>query len=369
MMGLFSRKRGRIIPIESGQPDSFVIGQIIDVLAGGGTMIFPTDTVYGLGCRADRPRGIREIRRLKGRDHRKPLALLLESPDHLERVARGLPDYARRLIERFWPGALTLVVSATDETMGWRVGKGPTIGLRVPDHRLTAEIIKRAGIPLAATSANLSGAGEAHTAGQAISSLMGTADLVLDGGELPRRPPSAVLDITREHPILLRRGGLTRRELAEAAGRPVKLDKVRVLFVCTGNTCRSPMAEGLLRHMLPPEWRERVTVRSCGTGALPGMPAAENSRLASRRQGFEIERHRSAACTRSLLEESDLVIAMEQKHRQDINRLVPEVPVRLMAVEGVPDPVGGGLEDYLRTMDLLRREMPDVLELIRQELD
>jgi L-threonylcarbamoyladenylate synthase len=366
---MFGRKKGIIIRVESGQPDSFAIERAASVLGKQGIIAFPTDTVYGLGCRGDSARAVRAIYKLKGRNFKNPLILFLASGGEIQRYSKELPGYAEELLRGFWPGPLTLVVRASDLVVGWKLDKKGTIGLRVPDNALLLEIIQAAGMPLATTSANRSGAGESFSAQEVMASLPGPVDLMLDGGQVARSCPSTVLDITGDHPVILRKGAISPSQIQQRIGVPVKLRKIQVLFVCTGNTCRSPMAEGYLRHILPGKWEERVTVRSCGTGALPGMPAMGNSQQAAAQNGFDIRGHRSSACTKDLINQADLIIALEEKHRQDVKKLAPENEVRLLSPDGVPDPIGGTLEDYLRTLDLIKAEMPDVLELIKEKLD
>ncbi|HAD80981.1 MAG: threonylcarbamoyl-AMP synthase [Candidatus Edwardsbacteria bacterium RIFOXYD12_FULL_50_11] len=366
---MFGRKKGLIIKVESGQPGSFAVERAASVLKEEGVIAFPTDTVYGLGCRADSAKAVRAIFKLKGRDFKNPLILFIGSAGEIQRYSKELPAYAEKLLRAFWPGPLTLVVRASDRVVNWKLDKGGTIGLRVPDNALLQEIINSAGLPLATTSANRSGAEESFSAQEVMGSLPGPADLMLDGGQITRSCPSTVLDITGDHPVILRKGAVPSERIQRELGLPVKLSRMQVLFVCTGNTCRSPMAEGYLRHILPGKWRERVAVSSCGTGAMPGMPAMGNSQQASSRNGFDISRHRSSSCTQGLVRQADLIIAMEEKHRRDVKKLVPENEVKLLSPDGVPDPIGGTPEDYLRTMDLIKAEMPDVLELIKEKLD
>jgi protein-tyrosine-phosphatase len=177
-----------------------------------------------------------------------------------------------------------------------------------------------------------------------------------------------VVDLSGPAPVILRKGALPRAQLERALGVPVKLSAVDVMFVCTGNTCRSPMAEGYLRHLLPKQWLNRVSVHSSGTGALPGMPATGTAVLAVKKDGFTIGGHRSTLLTDRLIQQADLVVVMEEQHRQAIRVLVPEAAPVLLAPDGVPDPIGGELAEYGATMDLIKREMPDVLALIRELL-
>lgn len=365
---MFGRKKGLIIRVESGQPDSFAIDRAVKVLDEQGIIAFPTDTVYGLGCRADSAKAVKSIYKVKGRDFKNPLILFLGKTEELGKYSRELPDYSDKLTRAFWPGPLTLVAKASPAVKQWGLDKDGTIGLRVPDNALLQEIIKAAGLPLATTSANRSGAAESFSAPEVMGSLPGPVDLMLDGGEITRSFPSTVLDITGNHPVILRKGVISPNRIRQEIGIPVKLSKIQVLFVCTGNTCRSPMAEGYLKHILPKEWKDKVVVKSCGTGAMPGMPAMGNSQQAAAHNGFDISQHRSSSCTQDRVRQSDLIIALEEKHRQDIKKLAPENEVNLLSPDGVPDPIGGTLEDYLKTLDLIKAEMPDVLELIKEKL-
>ncbi|MBU1356337.1 MAG: threonylcarbamoyl-AMP synthase [Candidatus Edwardsbacteria bacterium] len=366
---MFRRKKGLIIRVESGQPDSFAVARAAQVLDEQGIIAFPTDTVYGLGCRPDSAKAVKSIYKLKGRDFKNPLILFLGKTEELGQYSQDLPAYAGKLIRAFWPGPLTLVVKASPTVKQWGLDKDGTIGLRIPDSSLLQDIINRAGLPLATTSANRSGFGESFSAQEVMASLPGPVDLMLDGGEIARNNPSTVLDISADHPVILRKGAITLNRIRQEIGIPVKLKKIQVLFVCTGNTCRSPMAEGYLRHILPKIWKDRVVVRSCGTGAMPGMPAMGNSQQAAAQNGFDISQHQSSACTKDRVRQSDLIIALEEKHRQDVKKLAPENEVNLLSPDGVPDPIGGTLGDYLKTLDLIKAEMPDVLELIKEKLD
>jgi protein-tyrosine-phosphatase len=261
-----------------------------------------------------------------------------------------------------------MVFRASDKVRKWGLDKEGTIGIRVPGHKLMLEILKILDVPLATTSANRSGNRESLSVRQVVDSFDSPVDLILDGGQLTACQPSTVLDLTSPVPAVLRKGGISTEELSLVIGGAVKLDRVEVLFVCTGNTCRTPMAEGYLRHILPKEWKDRVTVRSCGTRALPGMPATDKGQEVCKKAGFDTGGHQSRALTDSLLKQADLVIAMEEGHRQDILKLYPRAPVSLLAVDGVADPIGGTIDDYQKTLDLIKGEMADVLDKIRELL-
>lgn len=365
---MFRKKRGLIIKLESGQPDSFAIGRALEIINRDGVIAFPTDTVYGLGCRADSRKGVKNIYKLKGREFTKPLILFIHSPEELHKYSTNISSQAMKLINSYWPGPLTLIVKASEEIKKWKLDKAGNVGIRMPNEPNLLEIIKQAGVPLATTSANRSGWGDAFSPQEISESLSKPTDLLLDGGTIVRHKPSTVLDVSKDIPLIIRKGAVSLNAIQEKIGQKVKLQNVMVLFVCTGNTCRSPMAEGYLRHILPGGWEKTVTVRSCGTSAVAGIPAMNCAQQAAEANGFNLRHHVSTACTTDLLERADLIIAMEERHRQDVKRLVPDREVKLLAVDGVSDPIGGTLNDYLATLKLIKKEMPDIIQSIKELL-
>lgn len=349
-----------------GENRAPLLEEALAVLDRGGVVAAPTDTVYGLLGRADRPEAVRKIYRLKGRDRRKPLVLMAAgSADDL--IAEPSEIY-RRLSRRFWPGGLTLVVGASPRVKGWGLDSQGTTGIRCPADSFLEDLIQRAGVPLASTSANRSGQPECFTAREVLQSLKTPPDLLIDGGQRPPAQPSTVLDISRHPPVILRKGAITRAAIEDCCQARVRLANIRVLFVCTGNTCRSPMAEGWLKQRLPKNWRGRIVVESAGTSALPGLPAAENARLAVRARGGDISSHRSQPLSRDLIASADIVVAMEEHHRQAVLDLWPGAEAIMMDEAGVPDPIGGDRAEYDRTLEAIAKGMPRVLKWIEERL-
>lgn len=366
---MFGRRTGSIARFDPAHPEDGLVAQAAAVLADGGVVAFPTDTVYGLGCRPDAAAAVRRIYRIKGRPRSRPLVLMVTGAAALDGLAGRVPPAARALAAAFWPGPLTMVLPASPVVARWGLDRQGTVGLRHTAEPAVNAIMERLGSPLATTSANASGGAESLTAEDVARGLAGTADLILDGGPSGGRVASTVVDLCGAAPVVLRKGALPRCRIEQALGMPVKLAAVDVMFVCTGNTCRSPMAEGWLRHALPKEWRGRVTVHSSGTGALPGMPATDSAVAAARRDRFDIGRHRSTLLTDRLIRQADLVVAMEERHRRAVRQLAPDSTPVLLSPDGVPDPVGGDAAQYREALELIKREMPDVLTLIGGLLD
>lgn len=189
----------------------------IEILQNDGVVVFPTDTVYGLGCLIQRSSSIDRLYQVKERDTAKAIPVLIGDIDHLPRVAAGLGDVARRLAQHFWPGALTLVVPRNPELPA-NLSHLPTIGVRMPDHPFALSLLQKAG-PLATTSANLSGRPSPVTAKDVLDQLEGRVEVVIDGGACPGGVPSSVVDCTGAEPRLLREGAITREMLQSLLGQ------------------------------------------------------------------------------------------------------------------------------------------------------
>lgn len=183
------------------------------VLAAGGLVVFPTDTVYGIGAAVDQPEAVARLYVAKGRPLDRPIPVLIADLGQLERLASVVTESVRRLAERFWPGALTIVMPAQPWLPPEIVRDTGAVGLRMPDHPVALAVLRAAGGAVATTSANRSGEREACTVEEAIAALGETVDLYLDGGRTPGGIPSTVVEVRDGEIRVLRRGALDPAEI------------------------------------------------------------------------------------------------------------------------------------------------------------
>ena len=220
------------VPLSAPVPARALERAVAHVRAGG-LLILPTDTVYGIGALASDAAGVSRLLAAKGRDRRMPPPVLVADPAQAFDVVARLPDAARALIGAFWPGALTLVLDARAD-LDWDLGEsGGTVALRMPDHPLALELLRRTG-PMAVTSANRTGLAPATDAAAALAAFPGRvaladddaagphgADiLLLDGGPTPGPVPSTIVSLAggSPGPVVVREGVVPRAELAAVVG-------------------------------------------------------------------------------------------------------------------------------------------------------
>jgi L-threonylcarbamoyladenylate synthase len=194
------------------------IARAVEVLHGGGIVAFPTDTVYGIGAHAMQPCAVDKLYRAKERPRDKAIPLLLPSFEALPEVVASVPDAARAVAARYWPGALTIVLRRAPGVPDVVTAGGETVAVRMPDHALTLALLRTLDAPLAATSANLSGEPAPDTADGVLAQLEGRIDLLLDGGRCPGGVASTVVDLTVDPPAVLREGAIGLDALRRAIG-------------------------------------------------------------------------------------------------------------------------------------------------------
>jgi L-threonylcarbamoyladenylate synthase len=194
------------------------IARAVHLLRNGETVAFPTDTVYGLGADPTREDAIASLFRAKGRPEEKPIALLVADPEDVRQVAAEVTHEAERLMDRFWPGALTLVLPASPSLPAALLGGKTTVGVRMPDHPLALALLRAWGAPLAVTSANRSGEQDRCSGREVETALKGHVPLVLDGGRTPGSAPSTVVDLTVSPPRVLRLGPITEARIRDGIG-------------------------------------------------------------------------------------------------------------------------------------------------------
>jgi L-threonylcarbamoyladenylate synthase len=211
----------RVRVIDPSAPDRTVIAEAAALIQAGQLVAFPTETVYGLGGDALNPAALSRIYTVKGRPPDNPLILHLASQDQLAAVAAEVPEIAYALMQAFWPGPLTLVLPKIPRVPDLATGGLTTVAVRMPDHPVALALIRQAGTPLAAPSANRSGRPSPTTAEHVVADLNGAIPLILDGGPSAIGVESTVLDVTCTPPVLLRPGGVSQEAIGAAIGAVV----------------------------------------------------------------------------------------------------------------------------------------------------
>ena len=206
-------------------PDKQIMMEAGELLKSGALVAFPTETVYGLGANALDEKAAAKIYAAKGRPSDNPLILHISDIRMLDGIVSEVPDTARILMEKFWPGPMTLVFKKKPEVPYGTTGGLDTVAVRYPSHNVALEIINAAGVPIAAPSANTSGRPSPTKASHVIEDMDGKVDMIVDGGEVGIGIESTIIDVTGDVPMILRPGYITKTMVEDLVGE-VQVDKV-----------------------------------------------------------------------------------------------------------------------------------------------
>jgi tRNA threonylcarbamoyl adenosine modification protein (Sua5/YciO/YrdC/YwlC family) len=211
--------RAEILKISSDTPESSLVHYAAEQIKSGQVLGMPTDTFYGLAADPFNLRAVERVYEIKSRSRHKPLSLLIESEEQAEMLARDpLPDEFYELARKFWPGPLTIIVQAASRLPLKVTANTGHIAIRVPSANIPLSVIRAAGVPITATSANLSGASECTTAAAVRDQLQERISIIVDGGPSPRDVSSTIVDLSEGGWRLLREGAVPRQDIAATLG-------------------------------------------------------------------------------------------------------------------------------------------------------
>ena len=351
-----------VIDVDPQFPDLGKIKYCANIIRNGGLVIFPTETVYGIAADFTNPKAIRRLSEVKKRSDDKKYSVIISQKSLVSNYTYFNEPIFYKLMDSFWPGPLTIIVPSKET--------GQTIGLRVPHHNIALRLTAECPFAVAAPSANFEGKPAPTTCAEALKDLDGLVDAAINGGPARIGLSSTVVDISQSGKLqIVREGAVSKEDIQKTAQKKV------ILFVCTGNSCRSVMGEYLLRHMVKD--RNDLDIVSAGTGVFIQSTASSETISVLKDLGINATGHISRPISGILLRKADLIFVMTRQHRQQVLERVPEVEKRIYLLGefcsspssfqselDIPDPIGRTHQDYQDCLNVIKEAVLKIKELV-----